>query len=307
MRQCCSKNAFVVVGHYCKSQAPSHIITLIPILELRGLKMTHVTGAEFVVSVVILPRPDKADWGFFANLLCRSNSETTVLKIVSPRTTIVTSSPIQKRGPFGRHRLITAALLMAAACILLAADNKSSGPASDKDVARAYHYPFGASPFLPSQAKTESAAFIDSAAFPTAAFCSRCHDEVHQQWRQSAHANSFRAPFYKKNVDLLIAQKGIEFSRHCEGCHNPIALFSGALTTGSSANRSFDEDGITCMVCHSIQQIQNTSGTGSYVMGTPAVMVKEDGTPIAGPVTFDDILAHPKLHSKAVIRDCYRT
>jgi len=196
---------------------------------------------------------------------------------------------------------------MASACILLAADNKNAGPASDKDVAHAYHYPFGASPFLPSQAKTESSAFIDSAAFPTAAFCSRCHDEVHQQWRQSAHANSFRAPFYKKNVDLLIAQKGIEFSRHCEGCHNPIALFSGALTTGSSANRSFDEDGITCMVCHSIQQIQNTSGTGSYVMGTPAVMVKEDGTPIAGPVTFDDILAHPKLHSKAVMRDFYRT
>src|SRR6267154_1475213 len=245
--------------------------------------------------------------GLFANRLCRSNSETTVLKIVSPRTTIVTSSPIQKRGPFGRHRLITAALLMASACILLAADNKNAGPASDKDVAHAYHYPFGASPFLPSQAKTESAAFIDSAAFPTAAFCSRCHDEVHQQWRQSAHANSFRAPFYKKNVDLLIAQKGIEFSRHCEGCHNPIALFSGALTTGSSANRSFDEDGITCMVCHSIQQIQNTSGTGSYVMGTPAVMVKEDGSPITSPVTFDDILARPKLHSKAVMRDFYRT
>ena len=196
---------------------------------------------------------------------------------------------------------------MASACILLAADNKNSGPASDKEAVNPYHYPFGASPFLPSQAKTESAAFIDSAAFPTAAFCSRCHDEAHQQWRQSAHANSFRAPFYKKNVDLLIAQKGIEFSRHCEGCHNPIALFSGALTTGSSANRSFDEDGITCMVCHSIQQIQNTSGTGSYVMGTPAVMVKEDGTPITGPVTFDDILAHPKLHSKAVMRDFYRT
>ena len=124
---------------------------------------------------------------------------------------------------------------------------------------------------------------------------------------QSAHANSFRAPFYKNNVDVLIQQKGIEFTRHCEGCHNPIALFSGALTSGSPVNRSFDEDGITCMVCHSIQQIQNTSGTGSYVMGTPAVMVNEDGSPVTGPVTFDDILARPKLHSKAVMRDFYRT
>ncbi|MGZ4829888.1 MAG: tetratricopeptide repeat protein, partial [Candidatus Angelobacter sp.] len=142
---------------------------------------------------------------------------------------------------------------------------------------------------------------------PTATFCSRCHEDVHQQWRQSAHANSFRAPFYKKNVDLLIAQKGIEFSRHCEGCHNPIALLSGALTKGSAADRSFDEDGITCMVCHSIQKVQNTSGTGSYVMGVPAVMVNADGTPVTGPVTFDDILTRPKLHSMAVMRDFYRT
>jgi Flp pilus assembly protein TadD len=61
------------------------------------------------------------------------------------------------------------------------------------------------------------------------------------------------------------------------------------------------------MVCHSIQQIQNTSGTGSYVMGVPAVMVNEDGSPVTGPVSFDDILARPKLHAKAVMRDFYRT
>ena len=40
------------------------LITLIPILELRGFKMTHATATEFVVLVVILPHPDKADWAF---------------------------------------------------------------------------------------------------------------------------------------------------------------------------------------------------------------------------------------------------
>jgi hypothetical protein len=212
----------------------------------------------------------------------------------------MTSSPTQKRGS-STGRLLAAALLLVSACFLLAADNtdnKSSGPVSvpKKEGVHPYNYPFGASPFSPSQAKTVSSNFISSGAFPSAAFCAKCHEDVHQQWRQSAHANSFRAPFYKKNVDLLIAQKGIEFSRHCEGCHNPIALVSGVLTKGSTADRSFDEDGITCMVCHSIQKVQNTSGTGSYVMDTPAVMVREDGTPVTGPVTFDDILAHPKLH-----------
>jgi tetratricopeptide (TPR) repeat protein len=170
-----------------------------------------------------------------------------------------------------------------------------------------YNYRFGNSPFLPSQATSADGSFLSPDAFPKASYCAACHAEVHQQWRQSAHANSFRAPFYKNNVDLLIRQKGIEFTRHCEGCHNPIALLSGALTAGSSIERSFDEDGITCMVCHSIQQVQNTSGTGSYVMGTPAVMVNKDGAPITGPVTFDEILANPKNHSRAVMRDFYRT
>lgn len=170
-----------------------------------------------------------------------------------------------------------------------------------------YNYVFGKNPYLPSQAQLEKGGFLAANAFPTASYCQRCHEDVHRQWRQSAHANSFRAPFYKKNVDLLIQQKGIEFTRHCEGCHNPIALFSGALTSNSTVDRSFDEDGITCMVCHSIQKIQNTSGTGSYVMGVPAVMVNPDGSPVTKPVSFDDILAHPDLHDRAVMRDFYRT
>ncbi|HXC79574.1 MAG TPA: tetratricopeptide repeat protein, partial [Candidatus Acidoferrum sp.] len=48
-------------------------------------------------------------------------------------------------------------------------------------------------------------------------------------------------------------------------------------------------------------------GTGSYVMGVPAVMVREDGTPVAGAVSDADILSRPDLHRKAVMRDFYRT
>ena len=187
---------------------------------------------------------------------------------------------------------IAMALAALAMIALMGAGFDGPGPGihsgSDKDTAHSgkaaeYNYRFGNSPFLPSQAKSASDTFLAPEQFPSASYCAACHAETHQQWRQSAHANSFRAPFYKNNVDVLIQQKGIEFTRHCEGCHNPIALFSGALTSGSPINRSFDEDGITCMVCHSIQQIQNTSGTGSYVMGTPAVMVNEDGSPVTGP------------------------
>ena len=179
----------------------------------------------------------------------------------------------------------------------------------DEQVRKDYNTHFGAdSPFLPSQAKTESGGFIQPGAFPTAEYCGHCHEDAHKQWRESAHANSFREPFYIKNVNLLIDGKGIEFTRHCEGCHNPIALFGGALTKGSKMERTqIDNDGVTCSVCHSIVKVQSTSGTGSYVMGTPAAMVKVDGTRIPGQVSYDEILANPELHSRAVMQDFYKT
>jgi Flp pilus assembly protein TadD len=163
-----------------------------------------------------------------------------------------------------------------------------------------------ASPYLPSQAKSTFTGFLSPDQFPKAEYCAKCHEDVHKEWRQSAHSNAFRNPFYIKNVNNLIDTKGIEYTRHCEGCHNPIALFSGALSNGSKVNRSFDDDGITCMTCHSIAKVQNTSGTGSYVMGVPAVMVTPDGSPVTHPVSYDEILQNPKLHSRAVMKDFYR-
>ncbi len=170
-----------------------------------------------------------------------------------------------------------------------------------------YDYHFGKDvPFLPSNARTDTGEFLDPKTFPTAAYCGHCHQEAHMQWRQSAHANSFRAPWYKKNVNLLMTTKGNEYARHCEGCHNPIALTSGSITKGVSQKRPTDDDGITCSVCHSIQSVDRR-GTGSYVLAQPAVLVDEAGKPIYGKVSDADILAHLDRHSKAVMKPFYRT
>jgi Flp pilus assembly protein TadD len=174
--------------------------------------------------------------------------------------------------------------------------------------ASGYNFRFGNTrPFYPSNATTADGQFLQPGAFPTAQYCAHCHEESYHQWRESLHSNSFREPFYRKNVDLLIAQKGIEYSRHCEGCHNPIALLSGAVTQNSKVERKFDQDGITCMVCHSIQKLQPEYGLGSYVMGVPAVMVDEAGKPIPGTVPYEQIMAHPERHSAAVMKDFYKS
>jgi tetratricopeptide (TPR) repeat protein len=174
-------------------------------------------------------------------------------------------------------------------------------------VAAKYNYRFGKElPFVPSNATTDTGEFLDPKVFPTAEYCGHCHQESHKQWRESAHSNANRVPYYLRNVALLNVSKGIEFSRHCEGCHDPIALVSGALTQAGPKKRPYDQDGVTCMVCHSIQKV-DTRGTGSYVMGVPAVLVDEDGKPITRKVSDAEILAHLDRHSKAVMKDFYRS
>ena len=174
-------------------------------------------------------------------------------------------------------------------------------------VAEHYNYRFGAGqPFLPSYATTDTGQFIDSKTFLTAKYCGHCHQEAYAEWRQTAHANSFRAPWYLKNTNILRDTKGIEYTRHCEGCHNPIALNSGALTKGSPIDRHFDQDGITCSVCHSIQKV-DTRGTGSYVIAQSTALLDTDGKPIYGEVPDKEILAHLDRHDKAVMKDFYHT
>ena len=176
-------------------------------------------------------------------------------------------------------------------------------------IAAKYNFKFGPgqkAAYLPSNATTDTGDFIDPKSFPTAQYCSHCHQEAHAQWRQSAHSNSNRVPYYLKNVNLLAAEKGIAYTRHCEGCHDPIALVSGALTDSAPRKRPYDQDGVTCTVCHAIQSV-DTRGTGSYVMGIPAVLVDENGKGITRPVTDAEILAHLDRHSAAVMKPIYKT
>jgi Tfp pilus assembly protein PilF len=184
----------------------------------------------------------------------------------------------------------------------------SDGKDYSEDVRQAYSFRFGKDNLsLPGNAAIEGNDFVQPGAFPKAEYCGHCHEEAYHQWRQALHSNSFRTPFYRASVNILVRTKGIEFSRHCDSCHNPIAVLSGGLTPDSHVDRSFDQDGLTCTTCHSIQRLQSTSGNGGYVMGIPAVIVDEKGNRIPGQVPFAEILADPERHSKAVMQPFYRT
>ncbi len=175
-------------------------------------------------------------------------------------------------------------------------------------IRQTYNFRFGPDkPSAPGNAMTVSHDFISPGAFPTAEYCAGCHPQAYAEWRQALHSNSFRTPFYRTSVNILMRTKGIEFTRHCDSCHNPVGVLSGALTQNSQVDRKFDSDGLTCMTCHSVDRLQPTMGNGSFVMGIPAVMVDENGKPLPGIVPDAEIMAHPDRHAKAVMKDFYRT
>lgn len=117
---------------------------------------------------------------------------------------------------------------------------------------------------------------ISQTAFIPAKRCAKCHTSTHAEWNESAHRNAFREPFYQANVNHLIRDQGIVPTRHCESCHNPVALFSGALSKNAKMQRPFDDEGVTCSVCHSIQST-TTEGIGSYTIAPPAMLELKDG------------------------------
>lgn len=214
-----------------------------------------------------------------------------------------------------RNQLIRRVILPVTALALCAApqhllsqsDQNAARQAYDAKIRQTYTFRFGNDISSPGNAAVDGNEFIQPGAFPKAEYCAHCHPEAYRQWRQALHSNSFRTPFYRNSVNILARTKGIDYTRHCDSCHNPIGVLSGALNQNSTVDRSFDEDGLTCMTCHSIQRLQGNSGNGSFVMGVPAVMVDEKGNRIPGLVPDSEIMAHPERHAKAVMKDFYHT
>jgi len=217
-----------------------------------------------------------------------------------------------------RHRVITrlslllvlgASGLLCALPVLRSHAQTKPGAADSEynaQISQNYDLKFGPNPFAPSNATSTTGTFIPGEMFVSAKRCGTCHTDAHAQWRQSAHGNAFREPFYQKNVKDIQSQKGIEYTRHCESCHNPAALFTGALTKNSHVKRPFDDEGVSCIACHSIQAA-NSRGIGGYVMGEPALLVKEDGTRLLAGVTDQQILNDIPSHRRAMMRPLLKT
>ena len=96
-----------------------------------------------------------------------------------------------------------------------------------------------------------------------------CHDDIYKEWVPSAHGFAAFDPLFVDVQEALAESGGAADTRACAGCHDPVTLLSGARDgTSISGDRLTINEGVSCLVCHSITET-DTKGNGGYVMKVP--------------------------------------
>lgn len=159
-------------------------------------------------------------------------------------------------------------------------------------------------PFYPSLAKTNTGGAFDSRTMGGSAACGRegCHTEIYQEWNVSAHRYAAMDVSFLKVQDVMAEQNGAETTRYCGGCHDPISLFSGAKNVFNDelTNLTGYQEGISCIVCHSIQET-DVQGNANFVVAQPERYMLEYSENKAGQFVSDFLIrSYPKQHVESL-------
>ncbi len=167
--------------------------------------------------------------------------------------------------------------------------------------------------FFPSSSETFDQGLLDAKKLASNDYCQSCHPDSFHEWQRSAHRfSSFNNPFYRKSVELMADRVGRERTKWCSGCHDPVVLFTGQMGAATQAKFSYDQweaqQGLTCMSCHSIAEVKDVSGNGSYVIEEskqyPFAFSKNETLRAVNRLL---IRMEPSLHRKTFLKPFMRT
>lgn len=118
-----------------------------------------------------------------------------------------------------------------------------------------------------------------------------CHTEIVREWQPSAHRYASRSAFFQLIQKAMADVNGAESTRYCAGCHDPIALFSGAknLYDEDLSSPGADE-GVSCAACHGIVRT-DVEGNANFTLSPPVRYLAEEG-----PVGRFLVRAYPRHH-----------
>lgn len=143
--------------------------------------------------------------------------------------------------------------------------------------------------------------------------CLACHQEAYDEWEVSAHARSAgQDPFYENlEENFAVKEMGTDFTRWCAGCHTPLALNSGKVGANSWKPRQAEQEGSSCVFCHTISEVREGSKgvphDGSYTSSPDLVQqypfANSDG--IGKKISNALTMMAPETHKKSYSKSFY--
>lgn len=174
-----------------------------------------------------------------------------------------------------------------------------------------YERPFGEDrPFAPSLARTDTNGAFDPRSLAGSRGCGApgCHSEILDEWLPSAHRYSSMDFVFQKVQANMAEERSPELTRYCAGCHDPIALFSGAKSVGNEGLSVHGADeGTSCLVCHSIVQT-DVRGNADYTMTqVPRYLYETREGKWAELISYFLIRTYPAQHKASYTRPLYKS
>ncbi len=166
-----------------------------------------------------------------------------------------------------------------------------------------YNFLYGEDrPFAPSLAVTSTGGAFDAESLAGSESCgtSRCHTQILEEWRPSAHRYAAMDPLFQKVQSVMAEQNGPESTRYCAGCHDPLSLFSGTknLFVENLTELHGYQEGISCLACHGVRET-DLQGNANYVMTQPSTYLWQwSERPAAKFVSDFLIRTYPDEHQK---------
>ena len=107
-------------------------------------------------------------------------------------------------------------------------------------------------------------------AYPLAAQCAECHQQIYREWASSNHAYSSISPMFHKFEQTINTLSSGTIGTFCVRCHQQIGTQRGELREAPLWERSrIAREGVTCITCHRVaEQFGKVNGERRVVPGS---------------------------------------
>ncbi|NUO80586.1 hypothetical protein HUU05_10950 [candidate division KSB1 bacterium] len=167
--------------------------------------------------------------------------------------------------------------------------------------------------FEPGQTTLAHKNFLKDDDLGRSEFCGQagCHPDIYKQWNESVHHfSSFNNPYYRKSVELLIAERDVAPVRWCASCHDAMVLYPGRMQDKKVIDMDHPngQAGITCLSCHAIDALRDVKGNGRVVMAEPdEYPFARSQSPVGKWIHNKLVKSKPEPHRRAMLKPMHKT